>query len=145
MEKLLAYASQSNQLAAYAAAAPAMDQAASGAQQPQDPSLTSGASLPASPAMPSPPQSEGSAAAPDSRRETRNANAAPGPSARFESLDGLYQRIAASAAGGGSDEQASQANVETARNTSLILQALEAQNRLLEKDKGPQSQQILWQ
>jgi hypothetical protein len=35
--------------------------------------------------------------------------------------------------------------VETARNTSLILQALEAQNRLLENAKGPQSSQILWQ
>jgi hypothetical protein len=69
----------------------------------------------------------------------------PGVPARFESLEGLYQRIAASAAGGGSDEQATQANVETARNTSLILQALEAQNRLLENARGQQSQQILWQ
>jgi hypothetical protein len=69
-----------------------------------------------------------------------------GPTARFESLDGLYQRIAASAAGGGSDQQASQANLETARNTSLILQALEAQNRLLESGAGKQQQQqILWQ
>jgi len=35
--------------------------------------------------------------------------------------------------------------VETARNTSLILQALEAQNRLLENAKGKEPQQILWQ
>jgi hypothetical protein len=35
--------------------------------------------------------------------------------------------------------------VETARNTSLILQALETQNRLLENVKGQQPQQILWQ
>jgi hypothetical protein len=35
--------------------------------------------------------------------------------------------------------------VETARNTSLILQAEEAQNRLLENAKGQPQQQILWQ
>ena len=144
MKKLLAYASQGNQLAAYAAA-PAMGQAESETQQPQDLSAMPGASLPASPAMPFPTQSEKPVPVPDTGGERGNAHAASGPSARFESLDGLYQRIAASAAGGGSDEQASKASVETARNTSLILQALEAQNRLLEKDKGPQSQHILWQ
>ena len=67
-----------------------------------------------------------------------------GTSARFESLEGLYQRLAASAAGGRSDEQATQACVETARNTSLILEALEAQNRLPENARGQQPQQILW-
>ncbi len=81
--------------------------------------------------------------------EGRGRDGVPAPGdgvpARFESLEGLYQRIAASAAGGGSDQQANNANVETARNTSSILQALEAQNRLLEKGKGSQSQQILWQ
>jgi hypothetical protein len=95
--------------------------------------------------MLSPPQSQESAAAPDSGAEPRNASAAPGPSARFESLEGLYQRIAASAAGGGSDGQANPASAEMARNISLILQTLETQNRLLEKDKGPQSQQVFWQ
>jgi hypothetical protein len=95
--------------------------------------------------VPSPTQPEGPAAAPDPGVETGNAHAASGPSARFESLDGLYQRIAASAAGGGSDEQANPASAEMARNISLILQALETQSRLLEKDKGPQSQQIFWQ
>jgi hypothetical protein len=71
--------------------------------------------------------------------------AGAGIPARFENLEGLYHRIAASAAGGGSDDRASQASVETARNTSLILQALEAQNRLLENAKGKEPQQILWQ
>jgi hypothetical protein len=72
----------------------------------------------------------------------RTGDAAP---ARFESLEGLYHRIAASAAGGGPDDQSSKANVETARNTSLILQALEAQNKLLESSKSQQPQQVLWQ
>jgi hypothetical protein len=65
--------------------------------------------------------------------------------ARFESLEGLYRRIAASAASSGSDGQANKASTETACNLALILQALETQNRLLENAKSQQSQQILWQ
>jgi hypothetical protein len=161
MRRLVAYASQSSRLSAYAAAVapamgrfddmtglsipPAMGQAVTGVQQ-QDPSATPGVPLLACPVVPPPTLPDNPTVAPDSGTETGSiGNSATGPAARFESLDGLYQRIAASAAGGGSDEQANKANVETARNTSLILQALEAQNRLLENGKGQQQQQILWQ
>ncbi len=160
MDKLAAYATQSNQLAAEAAAAeaPTGSHAEAGMLQ-QQPNPTPAAPLDRtgerdsaeSDAEDRPgtvgltpfqvPPAHGTA----HHRAPRTGNLSTGPTARFESLDGLYQRIAASAAGGGPDEQANKASLETARNTSLILQALEAQNRLLENGKAQQQQPILWQ
>jgi hypothetical protein len=165
IRQLLAYASQSNQLAAQVAAA-AMGRID---EMTGNSSLANHQEFDASP--PSLPAGEGwgEGSPQDAQRPFRQPSVSgnsgdgrivgdspsPPPSpggrggagvpARFESLEGLYQRIAASAAGGGSDEQASKASVETARNTSLILQALEAQNRLLENGKAQQQQPILWQ
>ena len=114
--------------------ASAMDQAAAGMQQ-ESPSPTSPAPLPDEPVV-----------APNSGTNVGDISGlATGLMARFESLEGLYQRIASAAAGGGTGEQASNTSTETASDLSLILQALETQNRLLENAKGQQSQQILWQ
>jgi hypothetical protein len=160
MDKLVAYASLSNQLAAQVAAAeaPTGGQAEAGMLQ-QQPNPTPAAPLDRTGERDSAerdaedrPGTAGLAPfqAPPARgtghhRAPRTGNLATGPAARFESLDGLYQRIAATAAGGGPDEQANKASLETARNTALILQALEAQNRLLENGKAQQQQPILWQ
>ncbi len=167
IRKLVAYASQSNRLVADVAdAEPAMGRFD---DMMDNPTLAHGEESGASPPPLPPGEGRGEGTPPNTQRLLRQPSVigdsedgrivgdspSPLPSpdgrggagipARFESLEGLYQRIAASAAGGGSDQQASQASVETARNTSLILQALEAQNRLLENAKGPQSSQILWQ
>ncbi len=167
IRQLLAYASQSNQLAAQvAAAAPAKGRFDGGTG---NSTLANDRELSASPPPLPPGAGRGEENAPNRKRpfsqyyvSGNSANGRivgdsplPPPSpgrrrragipARFESLEGLYRRIAASAAGGGPEEQASQASAETARTMSLILQALEAQNQLLEKGKGQQSQQILWQ